>query len=179
MLRGRGIGMIVALDVQYEGDRAAAAAVIFDNWTDATPRDTITVFIEGVAPYEAGSFYKRELPCLLKALDAVEAKHGRPDLLIVDAYVNLEPGHPGLGRRLFDAVGIPVVGVAKTRFHQAEAEPVMRGGSGNPLYVTSVGVVNMAPHVVQMAGEYRNPTLLKLADRLAREGAKELRVKEG
>ena len=168
--------MFVAFDVQYVDPRAAVAAVAFTGWTAAAPFDEVLVALDNVAPYLAGSFYKRELPCLMAALDVVVQRHVRPDLLFVDGYVNLEPGHAGLGRRLYDIVGIPVVGVAKTRFHQAEAVEVLRGASTSPLFVTAVGIdVEEAAHGVElMQGPYRIPALLRRVDQLARIGAKGL-----
>jgi deoxyribonuclease V len=114
-------------------------------------------------------------------LEKVELRHGPPQVIFVDGYVNLEPGHPGLGRRLFDRVGIPVVGVAKTRFHQATAVEVCRGASRSPLYVTSVGidVEQAAKGVERMRGPYRIPTLLQRADSLARIGAKGMEPAKG
>lgn len=170
--------MFVAFDVQYVETRAAAAAVLFEGWTSITATDEVLTTVEDVAPYVPGSFYLRELPCLLAALRIVEARHGQPALLFVDGYVNLEPGHPGLGRRLHDATGIPVVGVAKTRFHQAEAVEVTRGASKAPLFVTAVGceVAIAAQGVLRMSGPYRIPTLLQQVDHLARKGARGLSV---
>lgn len=168
--------MFVAFDVQYVDTRAAAAAVLFEEWTSTMPTDEVLTVVDGVEPYVPGSFYLRELPCLLAALRVVEARHGQPALLFVDGYVNLEPGHPGLGRRLHDATGLPVVGVAKTRFHQAEAVEVTRGASKAPLFVTAVGceVAIAAQGVLRMSGPYRIPALLQRADQLARKGAQGL-----
>lgn len=168
--------MFTAFDVQYRDPQAAAAAVIFQGWDAFDPEDQVIAVIEEVEPYVPGEFYKRELPCLLAALEGVERKYGRPELLFVDGYVNLEPGHPGLGRRLYDAVGIPVVGVAKTRFHQAAAVEILRGSSKSPLFITAVGMdaIDAAEGVMKMRGAYRIPTMLQLADQLARAGAKDL-----
>lgn len=113
------------------------------------------------------SVYKRELPAILAVLEQLPAA---PELVIVDAYVDLGPGRPGLGRRLFDAIGIPVIGVAKTRFAEADAIEVLRGSSARPLFVTAAGVDAMkaAAWIREMHGASRLPTLLKLVDRLAR-----------
>ncbi len=157
---------IVALDVCYADDRARAAAVVFHAWTDAEPAEEHVVEVTGVAPYEPGAFYRRELPGLLAVCRAV----GPATLLVVDGYVDLAPGRPGLGRHLHEALGTPVVGVAKTRFHGAPAEPAFRGGSARPLYVTAVGVPadEAARAVEAMHGPHRLPTLLARVDARAR-----------
>ncbi len=171
--------MIAALDVCYRPDdgpptlpAAAAACVLFHRWTDPTEADHRIVLLDHVAPYEPGAFYRRELPCLLAALGAV----GTPvETVVVDGYVHLSAdGRPGLGAHLFEALGrsTPVVGVAKTTFTGSSfAEPVLRGTSAKPLYVTAAGVdlATAVRRVREMAGLHRVPDLLKRADRLCRD----------
>ena len=109
----------------------------------------------------------------LPAVRAVLQGLGDLRLLIVDGYVDLEPGgrRPGLGAHCHAAFGIPVIGVAKTRFEGAtQAAEVRRGTSRRPLYVTAVGlpVGEAANLVASMAGSFRLPEALKRVDRLAR-----------
>jgi deoxyribonuclease V len=69
---------------------------------------------------------------------------------------------------------VVVIGVAKTPFRgDTWSTPVLRGQSKNQLHVTSVGIDSSqaAARVAAMHGEHRIPTLLKLADRLARDAA--------
>lgn len=145
-----------------------AAGVWFRGWAAATAEHETTAVVREVAEYTPGEFYRRELPCLR----AVLAAGPRPDIVVVDGYVGLGDGRPGLGAYLFDALGgeVPVVGVAKTRFASGEAAAVCRGGSRSPLWVTTAGMdaTEAAERVAAMAGPYRVPTLLKRADRLAR-----------
>jgi deoxyribonuclease V len=167
------VGLAIAfLDVDYRDDHAFAACVLADAWDAPAPRRELAVRVDGVAPYEPGSFYKRELPCLL----AVLAAAGEPlACAVVDGYVRLDrDGRPGLGARLHEALGgaTPVVGVAKKRFGDgAFAERVLRGGSATPLWVTAAGLsdAEAAAHVRAMHGPYRVPTLLTRADRLCRD----------
>ena len=50
-------------------------------------------------------------------------------------------GRPGLGARAYAEFGIPVIGVAKSRFRTAtHAVPVVRGSSGRSLFVTAAGM---------------------------------------
>ncbi len=162
--------MILAVDVQYdEGhDAAQVAGVAFATWLDAEPTDERVVRVQGVEPYVPGEFFRRELPCLLALLGALEHP---PELIVVDGYVDLGE-RPGLGRHLFEALdgAIPVVGVAKTRFHDAPAVEVLRGTSRTPLLVTAAGMSPeaAAEGVAAMHGAHRIPGLLKRVDQLAR-----------
>ncbi len=72
--------------------------------------------------------------------------------------------------------GIPVIGVAKSRFRTAtHAVPVVRGSSARPLFVTAAGMpaADAAALVRDMAGRYRLPDALRRADTLARAGPPE------
>ncbi|MBG6096198.1 endonuclease V [Nocardioides luteus] len=128
-----------------------------------------TAWLDEVAPYTPGRFYERELPALTTLLTDVDPL----DVLIVDGYVDLNPdGTPGLGWHVWKAGLAPVViGVAKTAFRGAtHAEPVLRGTSTRPLYVTAAGVsrTDAADLVRTMSGSARLPEALRLVDRLAR-----------
>ena len=95
-------------------------------------------------------------------------------LLVVDGYADLDPGgRPGLGAHAHAEFGIPVIGVAKSRFRTAtHAVPVVRGSSARPLFVTAAGMstADAADLVRRMAGRYRLPDALRRADTLARAG---------
>lgn len=158
--------MICALDVDYRAASVAVAAAAFDAWTDAVAAlERVDVTHGAAAAYEPGQFYLRELPYLCAMLDALPAM----SLLIVDGYAELDHG-PGLGGHLAAARGLPVIGVAKTRYAGAPAIEVLRGDSKAPLFVTAVGlpVADAAAHVAGMHGPFRIPTLLKRVDSLAR-----------
>jgi deoxyribonuclease V len=162
--------MIAALDVQYDdaAGTAVCAAVVFEFWSDPQPEFEHVVRTTGVAPYEPGAFYKRELPCLSAVLAALPVA---PRIVVIDGYVTLGD-QPGLGMHLWEALGrtAAVVGVAKTKFHSAAAKEVMRRNSRVPLYITAVAidVDKAAARVASMAGPHRIPSLLKRADQLAR-----------
>jgi deoxyribonuclease V len=161
---------LCAIDVYYQGTGALAAAVTFDEWTDASPAQEITVEISDVADYEPGRFYLRELPCILAVLGKLPQP---PRMVVVDGYVWLREGEPGLGFHLYEALqkAVPVVGVAKTAFDgSSHAEPVTRGKSARPLFITAAGIdaAGAAAHIASMHGEHRLPTLLKAVDLLCR-----------
>lgn len=163
--------MFAATDVHYlpDGD-ARAALVLAPDKTFSTIAIEERVSIPAVAPYQPGSFYLRELPCLravlARSLPSVE-------LLIIDGYVDLDPsGRPGLGAHAYKEFGVPVIGVAKTPFETAtHAIPVRRGESAvNPLYVTAAGLLlaDAAALVEGMSGRHRLPDALRRVDQLAR-----------
>ena len=91
-----------------------------------------------VPPYRPGEFYLRELPPLRAVLKDLSGL----GLLVVDGYADLDPGgRPGLGAHAHAEFGIPVIGVAKSRFRTAtHAVPVVRGSSVRPLFVTAAGM---------------------------------------
>lgn len=159
-----------AVDVHYDAAGGATAALVVcgDLQLAAVTAEHVTR-IDRVAPYEPGALYRRELPCI----EAVVALGPPLDLLVVDGYATLDAdGRPGLGARAAHALGIPVVGVAKTPFRAAtHAVAVLRGAATRPLYVTTAGgfdVDEAARLVAAMAGPYRIPTALARADHLAR-----------
>jgi deoxyribonuclease V len=163
--------VIAALDVHYDDAslKAVGAAVVFDHWDAAVAAAEYTTVVENVEPYVPGEFFRRELPCLL----AVLAEVGESlDAVVVDGYVRLG-AKPGLGKHLFERLWqtVAVIGVAKTRFHEAGAVEVFRGRSKSPLFVTAAGMEpgDAAERIRRMHGGHRIPTLLKRVDRLARE----------
>lgn len=170
------MGTWVATDVAYGqvdgAEIGVAAAVVFDGWRASSVSEEHTAVVRRLRPYVPGRFFERELPCLLAVLERLERD---PDVILVDGYVWLAAGRPGLGAELHRALGgrIPVVGVAKTRFHSSDevGRPVRRGCSTRPLYVTAIGMdsVTAAVRVEQMHGGHRLPTILKRADALGRE----------
>jgi deoxyribonuclease V len=164
--------MLACVDVDYRGDEAVAACVLFGAWPAEHSAGEHFLHLTGVAPYQPGQFYRRELPCLLAVLGRVAEPL---EAVVIDGYVWLrDEESPGLGAHLYRALGgaVPVVGVAKTRFASARAAAaVRRGDSQKPLYVTAAGlpVDEAARHVQSMHGPHRLPTLLKQVDRLCRD----------
>jgi deoxyribonuclease V len=158
-----------AVDVYYPSSGGARAAlVVATDPVFAAVVDERVAWLAHVAAYEPGSFFRRELPAARAVLDGVEDL----GLLIVDGYVDLDPaGRPGLGARLHDETGVPVIGVAKTAFRSAtHAARVRRGVATRPLYVTAAGLSleKAAGLVAAMAGPHRLPDALRRVDRLSR-----------
>ncbi|MFD0716920.1 endonuclease V [Paenibacillus sp. GCM10027626] len=166
--------MIIAVDVYYEEFKAKSVGVIFQCWEDSKPLEVITSYTENPHEYEAGFFYKRELPCIQELLKLTDIK--QIHTIVVDGYVYLNnEKKPGLGHYVYTNFSgkIPVIGVAKTAFHDNEAfvKKIYRGNSSKPLYITSVGMelTVAAEYIQSMYGEYRFPHLLKLLDKQTKE----------
>lgn len=164
-------GVFAAVDVHYLAPGGArAAAVMFGDAAFSAVVAENTVVVPEVMAYQPGEFYRRELPPLRAVLRGVAGL----DLLIVDGYADLDPsGRPGLGAHAHAEFGVPVIGVAKSAFAAAtHAIPVLRGTSGRPLFVTSVGLprADAADLVRCMAGWFRLPDALRRVDTLARTG---------
>jgi deoxyribonuclease V len=161
--------MFTAVDVHYPpAGGARAALVVAPDATFSAIAVEKTVLIEHVAAYRPGEFYQRELPPLRAVLAGVDGV----ELLIVDGYVTLDPsGRAGLGAHAHAEFGVPVIGVAKTRFAPAvHAIAVVRGSAARPLYVTSAGwaPADAADLIRAMAGPFRLPYALRRVDALAR-----------
>lgn len=157
------------VDVHYNDlGGAKAALVVCSDLSCSLVESEHTADIAQTAPYEPGELFKRELPCI----EAVLKLGPRLDLLIVDGYATLDPhGRAGLGAHASSALGLPVIGVAKTKFRTAtHAAEVTHGAANRPLYVTAVGLdaFEAAQIVHAMAGRNRIPDALARVDRLAR-----------
>jgi deoxyribonuclease V len=161
--------VFAAADVQYlPTGQARAALVLAPDRAFTTITTEKVVVVDEVAPYVPGEFWRRELPCLQAVLSGVSGL----SLLVVDGYADLDPsGRPGLGAHASVEFGVPVIGVAKTRFASAtHAVEVRRGGAARPLYVTATGLpAAVAAELIRaMSGPHRMPDGLRRADALAR-----------
>lgn len=163
--------MILAVDVDYRDTKAIVAGLCFDNWEDEKAAHIYRSVISKTEAYEPGSFYKRELPCILQLLKEHPIT---PDVIVIDGFVYLgNESRPGLGMHLYNKLGqaTPVVGVAKKAFiGTAPDTAIRRGKSSQPLFVTAVGMDldSAKNHVLSMHGDHRIPTLLKAVDRECR-----------
>jgi deoxyribonuclease V len=168
--------VILAFDTAYSGSRAKTVCIGFHDWSDHAPTSVHSETLDGVADYEPGQFYKRELPCILSLLKTIPLND--VEAIIVDGFVVLDDsGLPGLGGHLYASLNgrAPVIGVAKTNFatvHLLRAE-VLRGTSTKPLYVTAMGMPlsEAASRIKGMAGEFRIPQLLRTLDDLTRRAS--------
>ncbi|MGF1761704.1 endonuclease V [Photobacterium sagamiensis] len=165
--------MLLVIDVHYRDDNSAVVAgLTFNEWSSDEVEGKHIVKIDNVEPYEPGSFYKRELPCILALLNSLEKV---PNVIVIDGYVTLgKENEDGLGAHLYKALNphTPIIGVAKSRFSGTSSDfEVYRGQSKQPLFVTSAGIDNsIAKELIKsMHGNNRLPTLLKAVDRECRD----------
>jgi len=165
--------MILALDVHYKAAGAKAVGVLF-NWEDDFPEEVIIEYINEVAVYVPGEFYKRELPCLLKIIEQISLDN--IDAIIIDGYVYIDNDmNFGLGGRLWEALEkcVPVIGVAKTSFFRNKdtVRELKRGISNSPLYISSIGMELDASvsFIRKMKGDYRMPDILTFLDKKTKE----------
>jgi deoxyribonuclease V len=178
------------LDVDYRGDHAFAAglgcvgpreAASGETFGTPIPSSRRVVEVAPIAAYEPGAFYKRELPCLLALLADTTPFADEIEALVIDGYVWLGAGRPGLGAHLHLAIGerIPVIGIAKNSFHDNdEATPLWRGESRKPLFVTVVGpsgeMSTVLTLLANLPGSFRLPDMVKLVDHLCRGAVRDL-----
>ena len=169
----RGKNVILVMDVQYNEQMANAvvAGILFESWQSPQAYRKLTQIIDHIEPYQAGEFYKRELPCLLALLKQVSEPL---EAIVIDGFVTLDVDqHAGLGMHLYQALAekTPVIGVAKRYFMGTpQICQLYRGESQNPLYITAAGIsIEQAKQcIADMAGQYRLPSLIKAVDQLCR-----------
>ncbi len=165
--------MILATDVDYKGNTANAAGIVFKNWNDTESFKEYTVQLDKIKEYISGQFYKRELPCLTALLRSVNEEI---TTIVIDGFVWLSDIYKkGLGAYLYQKLDkkIPVIGVAKKSFYSLgeNYREIFRGESKSPLFITSAGIDLdiAAKNIEMMAGSHRLPILLKRADSLCRK----------
>lgn len=161
--------MKLAVDAYYTGNKAKVVGVLFENFSDEKPLKIISKVVDVVAPYESGSFYKRELPCIVLLLQDLDVRD--ISLIVIDGFVYLDDdGRYGLVGHLYERLecGVQVVGVAKSPFKGGckLVREICRGESKRPLFVSAVGTdLDEAAQLVKgMSGEFRLPSLLKILD---------------
>jgi len=160
------------LDVSYSNELATIACVQFYDWTDHEPAGMRISHLMVSSRYEPGYFYRRELPCLLHALQQEPMQFSD---IIIDGYVQLNPPrNKGLGLHLAESLeyDAAVIGVAKNPLRIADRyRRICRGRSKKPLFISAAGMsLDLAADMIRsMHGEYRLPTLIKMADTLCRE----------
>lgn len=164
--------MIFAVDVFYNENKGNTGGILFKNWSDEKLVIEIITKRDSIANYESGSFYKRELPCILKL---IKAHSLNPQFIIIDGYVFIDGfSKPGLGFYLYIYLSctIPVIGVAKNNFNGIPPYcELLRGNSKRPLFITSIGInLELAKNYIsKMHGKNRIPSPLKLVDQLSRK----------
>jgi len=167
--------LIYCFDTYYKDDYANTVVIGIEKWDSPLPNFELTEITNNISGYESGAFYKRELPCLISIINKIPLDP-KNDILLIDGYVILDDnGKLGLGGYLHNELDekIPVIGVAKNNFHTLNKlkKEIFRGESKKPLYVTALGITleKAYSRIIEMHGEFRIPTILKLVDQKSRE----------
>lgn len=183
------IRTVAGVDVGYSRRQnlCRASAVVLDYATLAF-RDAATAEQPPLFPYVPGYLSFRELPVILEALAALPEK---PDLLLVDGQGYAHPRRVGIGAHLGLIIGVPSIGVAKSRLIGEFREPgrdkgdvasldeggerigtVLRSRAEvRPIFVSPghrVGHETAVAIVVRCLTRYRLPEPIRLADRLSK-----------
>ncbi|NMM47646.1 endonuclease V [Marinigracilibium pacificum] len=168
--------MILAFDTYYFKDKAKTVCLTFKDWSDSEPTNSYEEIKDGIAEYEPGAFYKRELPCILSLLNKVKREFKYIKAIVIDGFVVLDDQNKlGLGGHLFNQLNsnIPIIGVAKSGFHgnKENVKELFRGESKKPLYITAIGIEleTAFKHIKSMHGDFRMPTLLQILDTKTKE----------
>jgi len=184
------IETIAGLDIAYDKDSdAAVATAVVLRRSDLAEIDQAVVRGTSDFPYIPGLLAFRELPLLLKAIEALSVT---PDLYVCDGYGLTHPRRFGLACHLGVILDAPAIGVAKSPPHlPVEAPGTARGewtpitASGEtvgcalrtqdgvkPVYV-SVGhrrtLASARELVLELAPKYRIPEPIRSADQLGRK----------
>lgn len=163
--------MKLVVDVQYTNTTALCAGILFDHWNTSEISQKLLTYTQNIQAYESGSFYKRELPCII---NLIKEHNLAPELIIIDGYVFLDgESEAGLGKYLYDHLkgNIPIIGVAKKAFNEIAPDyEILRGTSTKSLYITAIDIplAEAKEKIATMQGEHRIPTLLRQVDQLCR-----------
>jgi len=168
--------MILAFDTYYYDNKAKTVCLTFHDWLDFEPLNIYDEVLTGIAEYEPGEFYKRELPCILSLFNKLKFEVSSIKAIVIDGFVILNDFDKiGLGGHLHNHLKnkIPIIGVAKSSFHnnKKNVKELLRGQSIKPLYISSIGIglEEAYEKIKSMNGEYRMPTLLQMLDMKTKE----------
>lgn len=186
----RPVATIAGLDIAYDKDSdAAVATAVVLRRGDLAVLDQAVVRGTSDFPYVPGLLAFRELPLLLKAIEALTVT---PDLYMCDGYGLTHPRRFGLACHLGVVLDAPAIGVAKNPPHLPVAAPAAERGAWTPIdageetvgcalrtqdgvkpvYV-SVGhrrtLASARDLVLELAPRYRLPEPIRAADQLGRK----------
>ncbi|MFO1129192.1 MAG: deoxyribonuclease V [Rhodospirillales bacterium] len=125
------IETVAGVDVAYgrRGGPASAAVVVY-RLSDLSPIEEARVTLPVSFPYVPGLLTFREAPAALAALASLSRL---PDLLLCDGQGLAHPRRIGFASHLGLYLGLPSVGVAKSRLIGEHADPGPRPGDWTPL----------------------------------------------
>ena len=186
--REAAVHLVAGCDVAFEKarDRAVGAVVVL-RYPDLSVVERVVVESSMVFPYVPGLLSFRETPLLARAFERLE--HA-PDLVMVDGHGYAHPRRFGIACHIGVLLGVPTIGIAKSRLVGEDGSVAAPRGSRadlvdagevigsllrtrdgvRPVYV-SVGhriALDAAERwVLRCARGYRLPEPTRLADQLA------------
>lgn len=186
----RKIQTVGGVDLHILGNQARAAIVVL-GFPELIPRSVVTTELEIRFPYVPGLLAFREGPAILAAWEELTIK---PDLLLFDGQGIAHPRRFGIASHLGLWLGVPSIGVGKSRLYGIHTEPgpsrgstavlfderdpseaigmVLRTREGSkPLYISPghlIDVPNAVEFVIKCCKTYRLPEPTRWAHRVAR-----------
>lgn len=121
--------IIAGADVHIARNQAVAIAVAMDSG-GLLVREIRELWRHVDFPYIPGFLSFREAPAVIDAVNSLEL---RPDLLFVDGQGRAHPRRFGLACHIGVMLGIPTIGVAKSKLVGQYEEPGRERGSTSPL----------------------------------------------
>jgi len=126
----REVHTVGGVDLHVLGNRARAAIVVL-GFPDLNPRSMVTAELEIRFPYVPGLLAFREGPAILAAWEDLTIK---PDLLLFDGQGIAHPRRFGIASHMGLWLGIPSIGVGKSRLYGIHEEPGPSRGSTTVLF---------------------------------------------
>jgi len=184
----RTIKLVAGTDVGFErGGGITRAAVALLSFPALELVDYAIARLPTRFPYVPGLLSFREVPALLAALRLLR---GEPDLILCDGHGYAHPRRFGIASHLGVYLGLPSIGVAKSRLIGEHGQPVQRRGAWvplkdkgetigavlrtrpytQPIYVSighRVSLPQAVRYVMACATAYRLPETTRWAHRLA------------
>jgi deoxyribonuclease V len=182
--------IVIALDIQYQGDTAWVAGAV-QKWEEDTIQTFVGEMTAGI-PYIPGFFCFREGPPLLDFLKLLEKQQQIiPDLIIVDGHGLAHPRKFGVACWLGLAMQKPTIGCAKKSMLQYQGDLgiekesilpilfknemvglVLRTQNGiNPIFVSVGHLISLGKSkevICNLCGAFRIPEIQRQADQVAR-----------
>lgn len=178
---------VAGVDVGFEDNQTARAAIVVLNLSDLTPVDFAIARRTVPMPYIPGLLSFRECPAILDALAKLSIK---PDLLLCDGQGIAHPRRLGVASHTGLLTGIPAIGVGKSRLtgthlpvpdekgawvplqdRSEEIGAVLRTRVGvKPLFISPGHLVSLPTalhYVMACVTRYRLPETTRWADGIA------------
>ena len=122
---------VAGIDVGFEDQgRTTRAAVVILDFPSLSLEETATARVPTRFPYVPGLLSFREIPAILAAMDRLQRS---PDLLLCDGQGLAHPRRFGLACHLGLLLGLPAIGVGKTRLTGSHAQVAESKGAWTPL----------------------------------------------